>query len=387
MLLDLCVYFAVFVFSAILIALYQKTYSIVRIKNYKNELHYGKRINTFFYCIIGCVFLLPIIAMHGLRYGIGADYYNYESIYNTIHDVSFVDYWIMHKESVGDYYVEPLYYFLNKIAPSYRLLLWFVGILIFVLIITALKEYADEISFPLALIVFLSTQFIFSLNGVRFAVALCFILHAYIALSENKFLRFVVFVVIASLFHTSMILCVAMFFLKEFKSAKLNVIRNVLLILFVLIFPLFFKDLFGFISKIPLFDRYFSTDVYLVSSETQVGITWLLHIVPVILPLIVFCREELTRIDNTKVFLRIAVLEIPFRIMGLYNTWFTRYARCAQIIQVILIPLVLARITDKRKRVALTMYYVAWYIFYFGYYAIVNDQGDSLPYVWVFSNI
>jgi len=377
----------VFVFSAILIALYQKTYSIVRIKSYKNKLHNGKRINTFFYCISGCIFLSPIIAMYGLRYGIGSDYYNYENIYNTIHNASIGDYWIMHKKSAGAYYVEPLYYFLNKIAPDYRILLWIVGILMFVLLFIALKEYADEISFPLALIVFLSTQFIYSLNGVRFAVALCFILHAYIALSNNKIIRFFVFVTIATLFHTSMILCVAMFFLKEFKSAKLNVIRNVLLILFVIIFPLIGKGLFSLISGVPLFARCFSTDAYTVSGTAQVGVTWLLHIVPVILPLIILCWKELNCNDNTKVFFRIAIMEIPFRIIGFYNTWFTRYARCAQIIQVILIPLVLARITDKRKRVALTIYYVAWYIFYFGYYAIVNDQGGSLPYVWVFSNI
>ena len=387
MLLDLCVYLAVFAFSAVMIALYQKTYKTVRIKKHKNELYSGKRINDFFYYIIGCIFLFPIIAMYGLRYGIGTDYYSYENIYNTLHGASFSDYWVMHKKSAGAYYVEPLYFLLNKMAPSYRILLWIIGVLIFILVFIALKEYAYEISFPLSLIIFLSTQFIYSLNAVRFAVALCFVLHAYIALSNNKIVRFFVFVILATLFHTSMILCVAMFFLKEFKSVRANVIRNVLLILFVIIFPLIGKGLFSLISGVPLFGRYFSTDVYTVSGTAQVGVTWLLHIVPVILPLIILCWKELNCNDNTKVFFRIAIMEIPFRIIGFYNTWFTRYARCAQIIQVILIPLVLARITDKRKRVALTIYYVAWYIFYFGYYAIVNDQGGSLPYVWVFSNI
>lgn len=387
MLLDLCVYLAVFAFSAVMIALCQKTYKTVRIKKHKNELYSGKRINDFFYYIIGCIFLFPIIAMYGLRYGIGTDYYSYENIYNTLHGASFSDYWVMHKKSAGAYYVEPLYFLLNKMAPSYRILLWIIGVLIFILVFIALKEYAYEISFPLSLIIFLSTQFIYSLNAVRFAVALCFVLHAYIALSNNKIVRFFVFVILATLFHTSMILCVAMFFLKEFKSVRANVIRNVLLILFVIIFPLICKDLFSLISGVPLFARYFSTDVYTVGGTAQVGVTWLLHVVPVILPLIILCWKELKCNDNTKFFFRIAIMEIPFRIIGFYNTWFTRYARCAQIIQVILIPLVLARITDKRKRVALTIYYVAWYIFYFGYYAIVNDQGDSLPYVWVLSNI
>ena len=387
MIIDVCVYLVVFTFSAILIAFYQRIYTIVRIKRRKNNCYNSKKISTVPYVILGCVFLFPLIAMYGLRYGIGKDYYSYETIYYLFHNASLGEYWIMHKNNIGWYYVEPLYYVLNRIAPSYRILLWIIGILIFALICLALKEYANEISFPLALMVFWSTQFIYSLNGVRFVVALCFVFNAYIALSNDNIARFLVLIVIATFFHKSVILCAAMFFLKEFRNKRVNTIRNCMLIVLVFVFPIIANYLLDIISLIPIFSRYFSSETYAIASETKSGVMWLFHFLPVILPLVLFCRKEIMCSDNTKLFLRIAVLEIPFRSLGLFNRWFARYSRCAQIIQVILVPMVLARIEDKRKKMLLTIYYIAWYIFYFAYYAIAGDQGESLPYVWVFSNI
>lgn len=80
-------------------------------------------------------------------------------------------------------------------------------------------------------------------------------------------------------------------------------------------------------------------------------------------------------------------MEVPFRMLGLYNTWYTRCSRFSQIAEVIFIPLVLSKIKNKRKRMLLYLYYFIWFIFYFAYYAIINDNGDSLPYSWIFSQL
>lgn len=382
MILDISVYFAVFAVSVMMASLYQKTINSVHIKG---GFSYRKFAGPALYCIVGCVLLLPIIAMFGLRYGIGRDYYVYERIYNTLHNAGFSEYWFRHINSVGSYYVELGYYVLNRIFPNYRMLLWGLGILIFVLFLLAVKNYSKRLSFSFALFVFLSTQFVYSLNGTRFTVALGFILLAYIALAEEKAAKFILLILLAALFHKSSLFCLAIIFLIRYKYKGINSIRNIVLFTLILSFPFISAYLLQIAGNLSLFSRYFSTTRYTASETMSSGWTWLLHVLPVYLPLIIFCKKEVFDSEDTKTLFRICIMEIPFRMLGLYNTWYTRFARCSQIAQVIFIPLILEKITNKQKKIVLHIYYIVWFIFYFSYYAIINDQGDSLPYVWIFS--
>lgn len=102
----------------IMVSLYQ---GIVRRVHITGVPKNSKLIRPALYSFAGCLF---IIAMSGLRYGVGADYISYERIYNTLHSVSFGEYWVRHTQNIGAFYVEPAYYILNRILPSYRLLLW-----------------------------------------------------------------------------------------------------------------------------------------------------------------------------------------------------------------------------------------------------------------------
>ena len=382
MLFDLIPYLAIFALSSLMIAVFQKECTRVRIRGISEN---NKIVRCTLYCIVGLIFALPIIAMYSLRYGIGTDYFNYERIYNNIHNASFHEYWLFHNSGVSSFYVEPGYYLLNKVFPDFRLLLWGIGILIFTLLLIAIKDYVNKISFSLAFFVYLSTQFIYSLNGIRFAIAVCFILLSYVLLIHDSTKSFIVMVLLATLFHQTALFCLAMLFLKQYKYKEANSVRNFSLFLLIALFPILADYLLGIASNISVFERYFTTLQYEASSEMSGSWMWVLHVIPVVFPLLIFCRKEIFRSEDTSSLFRICITEIPLRMLGLYNTWYTRLVRYAQIAQVIFIPLVLANINSKKKKVLLYIYYIAWYIFYFGYYAIVNDQGDSLPYVWIFS--
>lgn len=383
MIFDLSVYLAVFTLSALSAYVFQHTIRRVRIRGFLGGK--SRLPGAVAYCLAGCFFLLPVIAMYGLRYGVGTDYFSYESIFNIVHGANLEEYWTLHNENAGAFYVEPAYYFLNRLFPNYRLLLWGLGVLLFGLFLLAVKDYGREVSVPFALYVFLSTQFIYSLNGVRFSVAACLILLGYDALSRDKILKFALFILAAWMFHSSALICLSVVLLKEFKNKRINRIRNTALFLFILLFPLTSNALLGIAENLPTFERYFSTALYVSSETMRFGWMWILHVLLVLLPLVIFCQREIFSRENTKVYFRISVIEILFRMLGLYNTWYTRLARYSQVAQVIFVPLVLNRVKNQQKRIALYAYYIAWYAFYFAYFAIVNDKGDSLPYVWIFS--
>lgn len=384
MLLDLSVYLIVFAIALTMAFIYQKTYHDIhfhRISSVNNSL------NVLVYLISGCIFLFPLIAMYGLRYGIGTDYFSYERIYTVIHNASFSEYWIGHINNAGEFYVEPGYYILNKIFLSYHSLKWGIGVLLFSLVLLAVKDYFYKISIPFALFIYLTTQYIYAMNVTRFAIALCFILIGYKELSKNKTVNFVILVFLATLFHKSSFFCFPMYFLKQYKYKGVNSSRNLVLFISIILFPLISSYLLRIIGKIPLFERYFSVSHYSPSAAIGGGWSWILHILPVILPLLILCKKEIFDSEDTSILFRICIMEVPFRMLGLYNTWYTRCSRFSQIAEVIFIPLVLSKIKNKRKRMLLYLYYFIWFIFYFAYYAIINDNGDSLPYSWIFSQL
>lgn len=382
MLLDLSVYLIVFAITLSMAFLYQKTYHDIRFHRISSI---NNSINALIYSISGCIFLFPVIAMYGLRYGIGTDYFSYQRFYDVLHNASFSEYWIGHTNNIGEFYVEPGYYILNRIFLSYECLQWGIGILLIVLVLLAIKDYFYVISIPFALFIYLATQYIYAMNGTRFAIALCFILIGYKELSKNKTVNFVILVFLAALFHKSSLFCFPMYFLKQYKYKGVNSTRNIVLFVLIILFPLISSYLLRIIGKIPLFERYFSVSQYSPSATIGGGWSWILHILPVILPLLILCKKEIFDSEDSNILFRICIMEVPFRMLGLYNTWYTRYSRFSQIVEVIFIPLVLSKINNKRKRILLYLYYCIWFIFYFAYYAIVNDNGDSLPYRWIFS--
>lgn len=382
MILYVFVYLVVFAISTFMAYIFQKMHRNVRIRGFSVG---GKYAGGILYCTFGCIFLLPIIAMFGLRYGIGTDYFNYENIYNALHSVNFVQYWKGLTLGRTYFYVEPGYYLLNRVFPNYRYLLWGIGILIFALFWLSVKNFKNRIKYGFALFIFLCVQYIFSQNVMRYSIALGFILLAYEALTEEKNVKFFILVLLAALFHKTSLCCIAMFFLKEYKNKEVNRLRNILLFGCILLFPFISNFLFHFVGNLSIFQRYFSTTQYYKAEIINIGWKWLLHIAPVILPLILFCRKEIFDKGDTSVLFRICIMEIPFRMLGLYNTWYTRLARYPQIAQVIFIPLVIEKIENRKKRRLLYLYYFIWYTIYSVYYAIVNDQCDSLPYVWIFS--
>ena len=384
MILDVLLYLAVFVLTAALIFLFQKTSNSIHIN--LGLMRKQRVLKTVIYVTFGCLSIFPIIAMFGLRYGIGTDYFAYEQIFDTLHTSSFAEYWTLHNQGIGDYYIEPLYYALNKLFPSYRLLQWGLGILIFSLFFIGVKEYSKRLSFPFALFIFLATQFIYSMNGVRFVVALGFLLIAYNALAQNKTIKFIIIILVGALFHKAILICLAMIFLKKYKFKGVNSARNLILFVAIISLPFVGGVFFRLAGNIPFFSRYFETSLYAASSNMSFSFSWIFHVLPVFLPLLLVARKEIFDAEDTKTFFRICIMEIPFRMIGLYNTFYTRFARCSQIAQFVFIPLVVRKIENKKKRRVVYAYYIIWYIFYFAYYAIVNDNGDSLPYVWIFTN-
>ena len=356
----------------------QKTtdYNSLQLKN-----QYSREAQKVIFLFI--LYILPVLLLYGLRKGIGTDYEAYKRAYSVLHNTNIIRYLSLHKIGTGDYYMEPGYYFLNRISPNFRTLLFLCGLLTYTLIFAAIRLFQNKLYFGLPIFIYFTTHFIYSINVIRQSIALAFLLLAFAYLIKKRNLKFFVYVICAAMFHSTSWVALLYFFVQEFQSKMLNRIRDTAIVVGILLFLPVSKVLLLAASHIPQFERYFSTSLYSISFNKTSGIKWLMHIIPVIFPMVIILKSKLFESKEERMMLRIYVTEIPLRMLGFYNTWLTRFARMPQMIQIIFVPYMLRKIRDRSTQRLLVIYYTLWYIFYFVYYLLAQG-GKSIHYQWIF---
>lgn len=347
---------------------------------YKNNIFKKSQIFLFLFLVS------PVILIYTIRYGIGTDYFAYRNIFDKLHNVSLQTYNRLHSSNIGEFYVEPGYFVLNRyLSFSYGSLLCLCSIIMLGLVYYGSICTAPKINLAFVVFIYFCTQFIYSMNGVRFAIALTIIFWGIQFIIRKNIVGWLFCIFLAMGFHKTSIICVPLFFCADFKNKHFNKIRDFLLYLFVLFFPLIVNWLLFIVSKMSIFSRYFSVGQYALGNFSFKPM-FLFHIVPVFLPLLILKKKFILKDTIASVLFKISLFEIPLRELGSFNTWLTRLARFPQMIQLILVPYILFSIKNPKKRMFLKVYYILWYLFYFVYGTIVNDAGDSLPYQSIFSN-
>ena len=366
------IYLSVFVTSCIALNMLQARQGIS--KNCKSICIYHE-MNT--YIFLGIFFTVPIITLYSLRDGVGTDFYSYQIDYLRYQEITIKEYASKHFSGDSEYYCEIGFFLLNKIAPSYVGLQFIVAFLMCFLIFKSVTNIKDKYSHPLSLYIFLCLNFSYSMNGIRYVVALSFILLGYTYLSQNRIKYFVVCVICASLFHKSSLICLPFILLKNFNSNKINRIRDILVLGFIFSFPLLVELLLTMASYIPVFERYFNSAIYSLNKSDISSKRWLLHIIPVLIPILFFSKNKIRQSRQYKTMFLIYLLEFPFRNIGLYNEWYGRLARIPQVIEMLLVPI--KSVKNKNSRVVLLIYFICWYTFYFIYYGM----DTVVPYQWI----
>ena len=322
----------------------------------------------------------PIVLTYMLRYGIGTDYFSYKRIFETLHGASIPEYIAKHKVNNEVYYVEPGYFVLNRFCCiSYVSLNLVCSVLMFFFIYYGTVRCLPKADITLSVLIYFCTQFIYSMNGMRFAIAVTIVFFGFRFILAKQLLKWILTIVVAVSFHKTSLMCIPLYFLCNIENKKLSKIRNTAWYLFVFAFPIIAKFFIQIVSQMSIFSRYFAVAQYALGVFTFKPM-FLFHIVPVILPLLILKKQFLFNDYKASVLFRLYLFEVPLRELGSFNTWLTRLTRFPQIVQVIFVPYVLSSIKNSKMRKLLTVYYVMLYAFFFIYGAVVNDAGDSLPY-------
>ncbi len=169
------------------------------------------RNNAFKFLFFAFISTLPYIVVMGFRYGVGTDYFfTYEPLIQGMMEGAYLD----------EMNVEPAFFYLCRFLASMGFgityLMLICAIITFGLLFIAVYQQS-EIPW-LSIFLFVGARFFFiGTNAVRQILAMMIIVYAFKYIRQRKFWIYVIFIIIAMLFHTSVIVMIILYPLRYLK--------------------------------------------------------------------------------------------------------------------------------------------------------------------------
>lgn len=203
------------------------------------------------------ILILVTSAFIGFRFNVGTDYASYYRGYKYYGSMSWKDVLMIDDPGlrilakIGNYFTD---------EPAF---MFFVAALIFTaLIVTSIYKYTDKFLFAMFLFV-CSGTFLESFNGVKQATATAVIFFGLRYVKDKKFIKYLIAVLIATIFHSTAILMLVLYFFLNRKASYVNLI---ILIAISIILALSYNGLYELVEFITGKDvnleyNYYTTEV------------------------------------------------------------------------------------------------------------------------------
>lgn len=201
-------YIFIFVWTYFGSKLYMKTYVIWP----SSRLGIEKRRRSIILFIIS---IAPAILVSGFRYGIGPDYNKiYEKIFLQIESKTYL------KTALS---VEKGYEYLNKFVAIFTaepVWIFFITSALIIILFFCAFYINSEDSILSILVFFICGLYFDSFNGIRQYIAIGITLCSFKFIKQHNFVKYCIGIVAASLFHTSVLMMIPLYFIKKIKMPK-----------------------------------------------------------------------------------------------------------------------------------------------------------------------
>ena len=205
------------------------------------------------------LFLAILIVFSGIRYGIGTDYFLYESIYEK--SVYSLDILATNRTGIGFSYLCNIF---NKVGLSYQFLIAFVACITMICFYTFFKKNSTNPGRTILLYISLGF-YTSSFNGFRQMLSVGLLLIAFDLFKNKRRLWSIIFGICSVLIHSSSLFGIALYLIVYLlKNRKIN---------FVIVYPvailisMFYKQIFSYV--LPFFEHYAGYLDY--NSQTGIG--------------------------------------------------------------------------------------------------------------------
>lgn len=328
---------------------------LTKFKNYK----YGLEIS-----------FLIISTFLAIRYNYGNDYKGYLDMFKSINSISALDL------SYGTSEIEPGWKLLNRVFKPVGFFSMIIGITIFQCFAyyRLIHKYVplNWQWFAVFIYTFSAGFMLTQVSMMRQAFAMSIFLFSIDFIFRKKVIHYVIFILIASLFHQSALLMLPLLLLgyANFKINKYGLLVFIAIYISTIYFQNFFSDKITLLTTTQ-FDKY---EYYIGSkSEINSGIGVITQFV--FLMTILFSEKKQSR-DNSILF-KLSALGFVFIPLSFIVALIGRIGMYLNIITIAVYPLVLVNIKNKIYRYTYTIILMIWTLY--GFFEFFSSD------VWKFS--
>lgn len=327
--------------------------------------------------LILCSFLI-LFLVSALRYNVGTDYANYTKWFNDIQGFSF------HYINFG---FNAVIFFIKLFSHNAQWLFAISSLLILSCVYYAAVQ--NEKEYDMVLYLFVALGFYFStLNGIRQWIAIGIFMVAYQYIIKKDFKKYTLLVLLASLFHTTAIFLIPIYFWLNAKvrdkTKIIAIILSIVLFKFINLYKL--MALFLKVCLPSFYWRYIAAGVDL-SKGVGSFLPFLLCVGMFIFYLL-FSKKFLEKMPEELFEQKknLSYILTIFSIMNTVNNLFSRFSLYFIPMIIFLLPDVYLIIDEKYKKYAKILIIICGVIFLTVNTLLKNSNGP-LPYSWIFSNL
>lgn len=325
-------------------------------------LFFYKQINTKKYNIFDFILNALLVGVCGLRYKVGSDYALYVDMYKGVY--------IERVEILDKLLIETL----NKFHCSSEFFLFFMALVTISVFYISIKKNSKNPAFSILLFITLG-YYAMCFNGVRQMLAASICLFATKYLIEENFKKYTILIIFASLFHTTSLILLPIYFFRKCDFSKKTC--YILFFIFALSFILYFP-LENFITtNIARYSVYSVKNSY-TFWEPGIGTFINSSINLFIIFLCIKNKEKLEKINsNNKIYLYIILISTIFYSLSYVNALTIRLTYYFSIYMIFLLPDLFDSIIKNRREKNYLVILIILVLYFIVHLLSFNDM---IPY-------
>lgn len=334
---------------------------------YSNEEKYtNNRINKTFLCITGFI----IIFISGFRGDFTSDYNNYINLFNYYDNFSFRElFQVKFGQEIG-------YVILNRAIGIFTnngiYIILITAIITIVMFLNEFKKYSVNIWLSVLLFITIGGYYT-SFNLIRQILAVAIIFSGSKYIYERKFIKYLIFILIASLFHKTSLIMIVFYFILNYRFN----IKKLIIILASLLISMIYLD------KIIFFIQKYFYSYYVEGRYGMNGFNYKNIILPLAILIFVLFHYYKLNFNNNKVniWVNAIVFYTFFSLLGLKVQMVQRIADYFAPYALLIIPLIISEVRNKKLR-AIYIFFVISAAIVYNYMFLHGSGYDPYFFIW-----
>lgn len=319
-----------------------------------------------YWLLVTFIAAFPLIFISAIRFNVGADYTPYYRYYLGI------------LNGAGQGRFEVLYYLANKLVAFFHLPApWLFGFTASLFLMPVYRRILSDSPYRYMSIFLLlgMTYFFYFLNGTRQMIGAAFLFLSIPYIEKRKFVPFLLLVLIATGFHMTCIVFIAVYFLV---CIDLTPILLAIITLAFFAFGQFFANVVnGILSGMDYYSAYLES---MFAQRGQGYVVLAMNILLVFFATFFYQREN----PKFKIYYNLQVVALWASALTGKIVLIDRYRMVFGLASIILVPMTLKGIKSKNTRIICSVSVVTLYFIYAMYTVGMQNSNMVLPYQTIF---